>query len=79
MSPISSDDMSREDGPQASKSSKTIGSIAKLARESLDVGKLLGLKVIGKEEVALKKITSSLKNAKKHVQIKRPIDQSIKM
>ena len=65
MSRVLAENVSRKDSPQASKSSKTTKSIAKLAKESLDMGKLLGMKVIDKEEVALKRITSSLKNKRK--------------
>ena len=53
----------REGGPQESE--KTTVSMAKLAKESINVGKLLGLKVIDKEEAALKRITKSLKSERK--------------
>ena len=33
----------------------------KMAREALEIGEVLGIKVIGKKENALKSITSSLK------------------
>ena len=52
----------REACSQASKSPETTESIANLAKESLEMGKVLGLKVIGKEEVAVKGLISSLKN-----------------
>jgi len=56
---------SREVSPQSNSSSKTTESMAKLALESLEVGELLGVKVIGKKEVALKRITSGLKKVRK--------------
>jgi len=64
---FSAENMSMEDSPQASKSSKTTDSLAKLAKESLDVGKLLGIKAIDEEGVALKRITSSFKMQEKNV------------
>ena len=36
-----------------------------MAKESLKMGKVLGLKVIGKEEVVVKALISSLKNERK--------------
>jgi len=39
--------------------------MAKLAWESLEIGELLGVKVIGKKDVALKRITSGLKKERK--------------
>ena len=36
-----------------------------MAKESLEVGKLLGVSVIHKEEVALKRLTASLKKERK--------------
>jgi len=56
---------SREDSPQSSKSPKTTENIAKLAKESLDIGEILGVKVIDKKEAALKRITSSLKEQRR--------------
>ena len=56
---------SREVIPQSNKSSKTTESMAKLALESLAIGELLGVKVIGKKDVALKRITSGLKKERK--------------
>jgi len=44
---------------------KTTDSLAKLAKESLDVGSLLGVKVCANEEAALKRITVSLKKERK--------------
>ena len=59
--------------PQATKSLETTESIVKLAEESLEVGRLLGMKIIGKEEAALESIKISLKK-EKCVQIKGQID-----
>ena len=39
--------------------------MAKLAWESLEVGEILGVKVIGKKDLALKRITSALKKERK--------------
>ena len=65
LSRVSADSMSRESSFQASKSPKTTKSIAKLAKESIEVGEILGIKVIGKKEVAIKNLISSLKNERK--------------
>ena len=40
---------------------KTSESLAEIAREALEVGKLLGVKVIANEANALKRITGTLK------------------
>jgi len=53
----------REGSPQESE--KTSVSMAKTAKESMDVGKLLGVKVIDNEEAAVKRITKSLKKEQK--------------
>jgi len=42
-------------------SAETTESMMKMAREALEIGEVLGIKVIGKKENALKSITSSLK------------------
>ena len=55
----------REVSPQLNKSSETVESMAKLVLESLEIGELLGVKVIDKKEVALKRITSALKKERK--------------
>uniref|UniRef100_A0A7C9CUQ8 Uncharacterized protein n=1 Tax=Opuntia streptacantha TaxID=393608 RepID=A0A7C9CUQ8_OPUST len=55
----------REVSPQSNNSLETTESMAKLALESIELGELLGLKVIDKKEVALKQITSSLKKERK--------------
>ena len=47
------------------KAQKTTDSEAKLAMESLEIGKLLGVKVIAMEDSALKRSTSSLKRERK--------------
>ena len=60
---LSSFNGSREFSPQLNKSSETTESMAKLALES--IGELLGVKVIDKKEVALKRITSGLKKERK--------------
>jgi len=51
-----------EGSPQASESAKTSDSIVKIAKESLEIGKLLGVKVIIHDRNVLKKITSSIKS-----------------
>ena len=38
--------------------------MSKLAEESLEVGELLGIKVVANKENAIKRITQSLKNAR---------------
>jgi len=43
-------------------SAKTTESMKKLAKEALDIGERLGIKVINNKENALKRITNSLKN-----------------
>jgi len=48
-----------------SNSQVTSESIIKLAKESLEIGKILGVKVIANEEAAIRRITSSLKEEKK--------------
>ena len=55
----------RESSPQSTKSSKTTESMAKLALDSLEIGELLGVKVIDKKEAALKRIMSGLKKERK--------------
>ena len=65
MSRVSADNISREGSFQASKSLETTESIAKLAIESIEVGEMLGIKVIGRKEVAIKNLASSLKNERK--------------
>ena len=65
LSRVSANNMSREGSYQANKSLETTDSIAKLAKESLDMGKLLRIKVIGKEEVTVKRLITSLKNGRK--------------
>uniref|UniRef100_A0A7C9CYB1 Uncharacterized protein n=2 Tax=Opuntia streptacantha TaxID=393608 RepID=A0A7C9CYB1_OPUST len=53
--------------PQKTKSSETSESLVKLAKESLEIGKILGVKVIIHEQAALRKITASLEeNKRKH-------------
>ena len=65
LSRVSAGSMSREGSFQASKSPETTESIAKLAKESIEVGEMLGIKVIGKKEAAVKNLVSSLKNGRK--------------
>ena len=50
----------REGSPLGSE--RTTDSILKIAKESLEVGELLGIKVIANKENALKRITKSLKS-----------------
>ena len=65
LSRVSSFNGSKVGSPQSNKSSETTESMTKLALESLQVGELLGLKIIGKKEVALKSITRGLKKERK--------------
>ena len=51
-----------DESPLGSEFESTTGSIVKLAKESIEVGKVLGIKVISNEENALKRITKSLKS-----------------
>jgi len=51
-----------EGSPLGSDSAKTSESITKIVREALEVGKLLGVKVIANEAEALKRITGTLKS-----------------
>uniref|UniRef100_A0A7C8ZEU4 Uncharacterized protein n=1 Tax=Opuntia streptacantha TaxID=393608 RepID=A0A7C8ZEU4_OPUST len=53
-----------DDSPLTSDSTRTTESMRKLAEESLQVGELLGLKVVAHKENAIKRITQSLKNAR---------------
>ena len=53
-----------EDSPLTSDSIRTTESMRKLAEDSLEVGELLGLKVVAHKENAIKRITQSLKNAR---------------
>ena len=52
----------REASPQVSESAKTTDSMQKLAEDSLQMGEMLGLKVIANRENAVKRITQSLKS-----------------
>jgi len=65
MSRVSAGTMRREDSAQACQSIETTESIAKLAKDSIDLGEKLGLLVIGKKEVAIKNLVSSLQNKRK--------------
>jgi len=48
--------------PRQAESTKTTDSMLKIANEALEIGELLGIKVISKRKNALKRITNSLKN-----------------
>ncbi|KAJ8446349.1 hypothetical protein Cgig2_005880 [Carnegiea gigantea] len=65
LSNILSENLIEEERPQPTKSSETSESIVKLAKESLEVGRLLGISVIDKEEATLERIKKSLKNERK--------------
>ena len=52
----------RGGSPSGSESARTTDSIAKIAKEALEVGELLGVKVIAHKENAMKRITKSLKS-----------------
>ena len=59
-----SDFEGREESPFDSASVKTTESMRKVAVESLELGELLGLKVVANKENAIKRITQSLKSAR---------------
>jgi len=52
----------KEDSPSGGDSAKTTESLLKIANEALEIGEMLGVRVISKREDALKRITSSLKS-----------------
>jgi len=54
----------KEDSPLQSESLNTTASVRKLAEESIEIGELLGLKVVVNKENAIKRITDSLKKAR---------------
>ena len=54
----------REAQIQGSESVKTSESLRKLAEESIEIGELLGVKVIANRENVVKRITQSLKSAR---------------
>ena len=54
----------KEGSPCANVSVETSESIRNIAEEALEIGELLGLKVVSNRENAVKRITESLKNAK---------------
>ncbi|KAJ8434652.1 hypothetical protein Cgig2_034086 [Carnegiea gigantea] len=60
--------------PHSSISQDTSESLIRLAKESLEVGKLLGMVVIDKEEAALGRITNSLRKERKALRNKLPND-----
>jgi len=60
--------------PQASKSSETSESIVKLAKESLEVGKILRIIVISNEEATLGRIKTDLKKGRKVLANQRATD-----
>ena len=53
-----------EGSPLESESVNTTESVRKLAEESIELGELLGLKVVANKEDAIKRITESLKKAR---------------
>jgi len=60
--------------PHSSSSQDTSESLIKLAKESLEVGKLLGMVVIDKEEAALGRITNGFRKERKALKNKLPND-----
>jgi len=54
----------KEDSPLLSESLNTTASVRKLAEESIEIGELLGLKVVANKDIAIKRITDSLKKAR---------------
>ena len=59
------EDSNKVTSSKAARSSKTSQSIARMAKESLEIGELLGLKIIDGKEAAVKRLTSSLKKQRK--------------
>ena len=59
-----SDSEGRNESPSGSSSVKTTESMRKMAVESLELGELLGVKVVANKENAIKRITQSLKSAR---------------
>ena len=57
--------------PQSSNTNETTESMLRIAQESLQVGELLGVRVIGNKKVAVKRITDHLKETK--AQRKSPV------
>ena len=53
-----------EGSPKGGDSASTTESIVKLARESIEIGKVLGIKVISNEAIALKQMTATIKNSR---------------
>ena len=58
---IFSEEHSQDQSPHKTRSLETLESVAILAKESLEMGKLLGLTGVDKEEGALERLTASLK------------------
>ena len=55
-----------EDSPQSGDSASTSESIVKIAREALEIGKILGVKVITHDANARKRITSTIKSNRRN-------------
>ena len=58
---------SKSRSSKATRSSETSESIARMAKESLELGNLIGLNITDGKEVAFKRLTSSLKKQRKEV------------
>ena len=61
----------RDESSLGSDSESTTGSMVKLAKESIEAGKVLGIKVIGNEENVLKRITKGLKSQRSTCSIRK--------
>jgi len=61
----------RDESSLGSDSESTTGSMVKLAKESIEAGKVLGIKVIGNEENVLKRITKGLKSQRSTLSIRK--------
>jgi len=59
----------REECPHVGDSPSTTDSMIKLAKESLELGRILGIKVIANEGNAMKRITESLKASRSKKQV----------
>jgi len=57
--------LNAKESPQKTKSPETSESMVKLAKEALEIGRILGIKVVTHERAAIRSITASLKEKKR--------------
>ena len=57
--------LAAKESPQKTRSPETSESMVKLAKEALEIGRILGIKVVTNERAALRSITASLKESKR--------------